>query len=213
MPVQPTTPASRRIAVACPVGLAAGVAASFVAPWQAAVLIGWDVTAAVIVVWILLTVVRSDARRTSELALAEDSSRAASDVLVLGASAASLGAVLLTLLKASNASGAAKAALAGLVLLSILVSWATVHLVFTLKYARLYYMTSGGIDFHDGSADHSYGDFAYVAFTVGMTYQVSDTELTARPIRMTALRHALLSFVFGTAIIATTINLIAGLAK
>jgi uncharacterized membrane protein len=68
------------------------------------------------------------------------------------------------------------------------------------------------MDFHDkGEPDPDYRDFAYVAFTIGMTYQVSDTELTSRAIRSTALRHALLSFVFGTAIIAMTINVVAGL--
>ena len=59
--------------------------------------------------------------------------------------------------------------------------------------------------------DPTYRDFAYLAFTIGMTYQVSDTNLTDGRIRATALRHALLSFVFGTAIIATMINVVAGL--
>ena len=58
-----------------------------------------------------------------------------------------------------------------------------------------------------------YRDFAYVAFTVGMTYQVSDTEITSKAIRTAVLRHALLSYLFGTVIIAITINVIAGLAK
>ncbi|HLI56990.1 MAG TPA: DUF1345 domain-containing protein [Actinomycetota bacterium] len=206
------TRASRRIAIAGLLGLVAGAGAGLAVPWQAAVLIGWDVAAAVFVAWILASVVTSDAATTARLATSEDSTRAGADIMLLAASAASLGAVALTLLKASHAAGGAKAALAGLSLLSIVVSWATVHLVFTLKYARLYYASGEGIDFHDGSKEHSFGDFAYVAFTIGMTYQVSDTDLTARPVRLTALRHALLSFVFGTAIIATTINLIAGLA-
>jgi uncharacterized membrane protein len=58
-----------------------------------------------------------------------------------------------------------------------------------------------------------YADFAYVAFTIGMTYQVSDTGLTSKAMRHTALRHGLLSYLFGTVIIAATINLAAGLAK
>ncbi|MDQ1394509.1 MAG: hypothetical protein QOF30_3486, partial [Acidimicrobiaceae bacterium] len=55
--------------------------------------------------------------------------------------------------------------------------------------------------------------FAYLAFTIGMTYQVSDTNLTSQEIRRTALRHGLLSYLFGTVIIAATINLAAGLVK
>jgi uncharacterized membrane protein len=57
-----------------------------------------------------------------------------------------------------------------------------------------------------------YADFAYLAFTIGMTFQVSDTDLKTTEIRATALRHALLSYLFGSVILAATINLIAGLA-
>ena len=53
----------------------------------------------------------------------------------------------------------------------------------------------------------------YVALTLGMTYQVSDTTLTDKSIRMTALRHAFLSFLFGTGVVATAINIVAGLLK
>jgi uncharacterized membrane protein len=56
------------------------------------------------------------------------------------------------------------------------------------------------------------GDFAYPGFTIGMTFQVSDTDLTTTEVRVTALRHALLSYLFGAVILAATINLIAGLA-
>ncbi|MGB8384414.1 MAG: DUF1345 domain-containing protein, partial [Dermatophilaceae bacterium] len=58
-----------------------------------------------------------------------------------------------------------------------------------------------------------YRDFAYLAFTIGMTYQVSDTDLQTSPIRLTALRHGLLAFLFGTVIVATTINLVVQLAS
>jgi uncharacterized membrane protein len=58
-----------------------------------------------------------------------------------------------------------------------------------------------------------YADFAYLAFTIGMTFQVSDTDLKTTEIRATALRHALLSYLFGSVILAATINLIAGLAR
>jgi uncharacterized membrane protein len=44
-----------------------------------------------------------------------------------------------------------------------------------------------------------------------MTFQVSDTNLQAKSIRRTAIRHALLSYAFGTVIVAITINIVAGL--
>jgi uncharacterized membrane protein len=65
------------------------------------------------------------------------------------------------------------------------------------------------VDFNQKN-DPDYGDFAYLAFTLGMTYQVSDTSITSREIRRTALRHALLSYLFGAVILATVINLVAG---
>jgi uncharacterized membrane protein len=52
-----------------------------------------------------------------------------------------------------------------------------------------------------------------MAFTIGMTFQVSDTDLTAHDVRTNALRHALLSYLFGGVIIAVVINLVAGLGR
>jgi uncharacterized membrane protein len=81
-----------------------------------------------------------------------------------------------------------------------------------LRYARLYYRSGqiGGIDFNEeGPPD--YLDFAYVAFTIGLTFQVSDTNLSSKQIRRLALRHALLSYLFGAVIIGLTINVVATL--
>jgi uncharacterized membrane protein len=102
---------------------------------------------------------------------------------------------------------------AALALVSVFVSWILVHTVFALKYARLYYAgTPGGIDFNEAEAP-DYADFAYLSFTIGMTFQVSDTKIETKQIRRTALRHAWLSFPLGAVIIATSINLVSGLAK
>ena len=153
----------------------------------------------------------ADGARTRAIAMREDETRVVADVLVLAASLASLAGVGMILVKASQSEGVTTALLTGLGVLSVVLAWATVHTVFTLRYADLYYTDGGGIDFNQDD-DPDYRDFAYLAFTIGMTYQVSDTNLGARPIRHAALRHALLSFVFGTAIIAMTINIVAGLA-
>jgi uncharacterized membrane protein len=68
------------------------------------------------------------------------------------------------------------------------------------------------VDFNQ-DAPPRYTDFAYMAFTIGMTFQVSDTQLTSAEVRAAALRHALLSYLFGSVILAATINLLAGLAR
>ena len=82
-----------------------------------------------------------------------------------------------------------------------------------LRYAHVYYTPpKGGIDFKSrGVEEPDYLDFAYTAFTVGMTFQVSDTDITRREMRHQVLRHAFISFLFGAVILATTINVIAGL--
>jgi uncharacterized membrane protein len=78
---------------------------------------------------------------------------------------------------------------------------------------RLYYSDDpGGINFHDPEPPR-FRDFAYLAFTVGMTYQVSDTEIGLASIRATVLRHALVSYLLGAVVLAVTINLIAGLGS
>ncbi len=188
---------------------ALGVALAFMA-WQAAVVTGWDVAAAMWIAWTAAVIAGKDAEGTREVALTEDDSRVTRDIMLIGASLASLVGVVLVLLKAAPEKGAGHTVLTALGAATVVVSWASVHLLFALRYARLYYAVGSGIDFHDGRrAD--YGDFTYVAFTIGMTYQVSDTDLTSKQIRMTALRHALLSYLFGTAVIATMINVVAGL--
>jgi uncharacterized membrane protein len=88
-----------------------------------------------------------------------------------------------------------------------------VHTLFTVHYARLYYSdVPGGINFHDPEPPR-FRDFAYLAYTVGMTYQVSDTEIGLTSIRATVLRHARLSYPLGGVVLAVTINLIAGLGS
>jgi uncharacterized membrane protein len=69
----------------------------------------------------------------------------------------------------------------------------------------------GGIDFNTSEEDPRYVDFAYLSFDLGMTFQVSDTNLHTSELRAIVLRHTLLSYVFGSVVLATTINLVAGL--
>jgi uncharacterized membrane protein len=85
-----------------------------------------------------------------------------------------------------------------------------VHTVYVVRYARLYYSApEGGIDFHGEQPD--YTDFAYLGLTIGMTFQVSDTDLTGKRVRRIALHHALTSYVFGTVIVAITVSSTASL--
>lgn len=203
-------PARVRVAVAGAAGILVYGVMAFLAPWQAAALLGWDAMAASFLAWVWWTIRGSDSATTARLAKTEDPSRALADLVLVSASVASLPGVGLALVKASGEVGAARAVITAVAVLTVALSWFSVHTVFALRYADLYHAADGGIDFHDDRAP-DYGDFAYVAFTIGMTYQVSDTDLVSRPIRMTALRHALLSYLFGIAVIAATVNVIASL--
>ncbi len=212
--------ARTRVVVGAVSGIAVGVGSIFVAPWQFAILAGWDTAAAVFLIWMWSTIHPMSGDRTMEFAIREDPSRALSDVMLIVASLSCLVGVAFTLIKAADASGNGKAGLVAIAVLSVIVSWTVVHTVFTLRYAGLYYTApAGGVDFNtdtsNGEASElpDYVDFAYLAFTVGMTYQVSDTDITDRSIRRTALKHGLLSFLFGTFIVAMLINVIAGLLK
>lgn len=189
-----------------------GVVVSFPLTWQYGLLLGWMTAAAVFVVWEWLTLWPMDEAKTAASALREDPGRTASDVIVLSAAVGSLGAVALLLLGGSS-SGGSKDVQAAVSLVGVALAWATVHTIFTTRYARLYYSAdTRAVDFNEDD-EPTYRDFAYLAFTIGMTFQVSDTQIQNKVVRATALRHALVSYLFGTGVIATTINLVAGLGK
>jgi uncharacterized membrane protein len=202
--------ARRRLLVAVGAGAIAAVVAARLLPGDLVALTGWDVTAGVLICWNWVTIARRNAEQTAKLAAGDDPTAAWSDFLLLSAAIASLAAVGLVLLGTGAGSELVTAAVA---VLSVALSWALVHTVFTLRYAALYYAgPDGGVHF-DQDEPPDYLDFAYLAFTIGMTFQVSDTDLQSSAVRHTALRHALLSYVFGTVILAGTINLLAGLTR
>ena len=207
------TSARTKLLVAFAAGIAGGAAAALGGAGRAAPLIGWDILALVYGAWVWITVWGLDPASSEAEAKREDPNRESADLVMLGAAIASLVAVGYALFDAGAASGSTKYMDAGLALVSVFVSWSLVHTVFTLKYARLYYSEpAGGIDFNDTGAP-DYHDFAYLAFTIGMTFQVSDTNIQSRQIRQTVLRHAWISFPLVSVIIATSINLVSGLAK
>lgn len=179
--------------------------------WRFA-LVGWVVGAGVYVGWTRLILGGMDAEQTCRYATREDPTRTITEVIIVSASIASLGGVGYVVAAGSRSgSEAISAAIVGI--LTVAASWFALHTLFTVHYARLYYSDEpGGINFHDPEPP-CFRDFAYVAYTVGMTYQVSDTEIGLTSIRATVLRHALLSYLLGAVVLAVTINLIAGLGS
>ena len=203
-----------RVVVMLAVGVAAALVTGALGHWALAPVIGWAFAAATFSAWVWIVIGHQDAASTKAHATLEDPNRELVDSLVVLLGIASLAAVATVLIPAGQAQGAERLGLAALGLLSVALSWILLHTLFTLRYARLYYggKNAGGIDFNQ-SEDPRYGDFAYFSFTLGMTFQVSDTNISSHAVRMTVLRHSLLSFVFGSVILATTVNLVAGLGS
>jgi uncharacterized membrane protein len=185
--------------------------ASLFLMWPAAILIGWDAASVCYLAWTWTIVGRLDAAQTRRHANIEDASRRTAEAIVLSAGVALLAAVGLVLIKAGQSHGGTKAYLITIGILSVMLSWSTIHTVFMLRYARTHYQSPGGaVDFNEKEPPR-YLDFAYLAFTIGMTFQVSDTNLTTKPIRRIALSQALMSYLFGAVIIAIAINIVASL--
>ncbi len=203
-------PAALRLAVASAIGAVGGLIARTRFPTLDAVLIGWDITALIYlsitwpVIWFL------DAEETRRLATAEDNTRPLADATLSAAAAGSLLGVVVLL--ASRRTGGAQVEEVAPGIGGVLLSWALIHTMFTLRYARIFYEEEAGVYFNQHSPP-AYADFAYVAFTVGMTFQVSDTAITTTRMRTTVIRHALVSYMFGAAIFAVSVNILAGLGR
>jgi uncharacterized membrane protein len=200
-----------RVGWAASIGLVVGVVTSLFTEWQAAILIGWDSAALLLIVWIWVAVAGLDAKGSRTHAGREDTSIRLSELIVVVSGVALLAAVALVLVRAGQTTGGTKAALIVLGVVSVALTWALLHTVFTLRYARTYYRAPvGGIDYNEEDPP-TYLDFAYLALTIGMTFQVSDTNLTTKSIRRIALAHALLSYLYGAVIVALVINVVSSL--
>lgn len=197
-------PAIVRLAVALGIGLVVGL----LPRWDggaAAALSGWAATAFVYCCWTLAALMPMDPDRTAGHATREEPTRLGAHLVVAFAGLASLVGVVLVLMDRTHVQTVASA------LVAVVASWLTVHTLATTRYARLYYTQPvGGVDFHQ-SEPPRYSDFAYMAFTVGMSFAISDTDLASSRIRRTALVHALQAYLFGTVIVALLVNLVASL--
>lgn len=183
------------------------------------VLSAWDIFCLCLIFLSWLTFFTSGPRQIREIAKLQDESRTITFIIVLVSNFASLVAVVLILISKDtskiNEEVAIVVALAGMAF-----SWILVHTIFTLRYAHVYYGDSllkpatqaGGLNFPEEEKP-DYIDFAYFSFVLGMTFQVSDVEITSRNLRRLALMHGIISFGFNTIIVAITINVIAGLKK
>jgi len=172
--------------------------------------VGWDAAAFVFLLTTWLHLWPMDEERTKKTVDTEAPTMLITESMVIVAAILSLGTVVLLLFN-NSAQELSPVVRSVVGLTTIGLAWLVVHTVFALRYARQYYTTPvGGIDFHMTDLP-CYADFVYVSFGVGMSFEIADTDISTTPLRRTVVKHALLSYLFATIILAVTLNLIASI--
>jgi uncharacterized membrane protein len=183
------------------------------------IVISWDIFGLIMIVWLWNIFFKMDAATLRKHARVEDTSRLVSFFVVITTVIISLMGILIIL--NNKTKGMVNQHLhAPVSIIGVGISWFLLHSIFTTRYAHLYYGGSsmhddpdeicGGIEFPNDS-DPDYLDFAYFSFVIGMTFQVSDTNISFKRIRRNVLFHSLLSFVYNTIIVAISISVIINL--
>lgn len=173
---------------------------------------GWDVAATVLLVLVWRIILTAGPEETARRAAAEDVGRSFVWAVAVLGSTVSLFAGTVAVRNARVMAPQAEHQLVLLCLLAVATAWFVCHTGYTMRYAHLYYRDDGdlgGLGF-PGTEMPCLLDFAYYAFTVGMCFQVSDVTVTQHRMRQATLGHALLSFVFNTAVLALALNLLFG---
>lgn len=198
------------VAVAAAVGVVAATVVGLTTGWRYAPAAGWIATATVYLIWTWASIAKMSATAIEVVVQQRRPTHKPADTIVVIASVASLGGVAYLLI-AGSAKGPDAAIAAAVGFLSVIASWLAVHAVYTLRYAVLYYTQPvGGVDFNQDDKP-TFADFAYLAFTIAVTYGVTDTAVQKRPIRAAVLQQAMVSYLFGTVILAVTVQVIGSL--
>lgn len=204
-----------KLAVAVVIGAAVALSLSlmpFASHRTTRLLIGWDVGVA-FYLWLTRTMMRrADVAHIRRRASQQDEGAFIILVLTIGATLASLIAIVVELGGAKQAPDGSAILAALLAMTTILLSWAFVHTIFSLHYAHEYYGERGdgeigGLTFPGGEAP-DYWDFLYFSLVIGMTSQVSDVAITSKYIRRMAAVHGVLSFFFNVTVLALTVNMV-----
>ncbi|TSD67449.1 DUF1345 domain-containing protein [Inquilinus sp. KBS0705] len=212
--------ANYRLLVSFLVGVAAFFMVRHIPSVPEVTLIVWIAVALSIIILDWITIIWAHPKEIREVASLEDSSRYMIFLFVMVASLVSLLAIVLLLKSSKGQDDATVGTYVILAMSAVVVSWWLVHTVFTMRYAHLFYTMDkgkktplGGLEFPGNEKEPDYMDFVYFSFVVGMTFQVSDVEISSKHIRRLAWAHGLIAFAFNTAIVALSINVISGLVS
>lgn len=188
----------------------------------ARVIATWDVGAISFLALALLIMAFADYKKIRQNARRQDEGRFAIFIFMVAAACTSLLSIAFLLKGTKDLSPILVTLHVVLAIVTVVSSWLLIHTMFALHYAHTYYGNdketnsedskdhAGGLDFPE-EKQPDYWDFLYFSFVIGMTAQVSDIQVTSRPMRRLALIHGVLSFFFNTVIVALSINIIAGL--
>ncbi|MFE1905756.1 DUF1345 domain-containing protein [Streptomyces gardneri] len=198
-----------RLVAAAVVGAATGALVGLFSGTPLGILAGIATAETLFVVAGWLVLWPMDAAATHRNVRREEFRPVLEELVVVGTAVCGLVGIIVMLMVGHSDLGHAAAATA---LCGVFMAWAALHLMYAARYAYDYYALhpGGGIDFNTDDPPR-YSDFLYFSFNLGMTYQVSDTNVSTSSLRAIVLRHCLLSYVFGAGILATTINLVTGI--
>jgi uncharacterized membrane protein len=178
-------------------------------PATTRLLISWNVGVGLYIAMALYVIVRSDVAHLRRRAAMEDEGAALILFLTVLAAAASVAAIFAELgtVKDEKLSGL----YAAHAIVTVILSWAFIHLIFAFHYAHEFYGEAknghnGGLDF-PGAKQPDYWDFIYFSFVIGMTFQVSDVQVTSKVVRMLVVGHGAVSFFFNVAVLALMVNI------
>ncbi len=186
------------------------------------VLIGWNAGMFAYFVAVGVMVWSSDNRSLARRAAAQDDGRFAILFLTIFAAAAAFGAIFYQLLLVKDEHGLNRSFHVGLAALTVISSWAFIHIMFALHYASECFLVRntkvspeakvhGGLRFPGEDEPPDYLDFFYFSFVIGVACATADVNITSRSIRRTALIHSVVAFFFNSAVLALTVNIAAGL--
>ncbi len=216
----PRAPRIVRIILARPrlfIAAAIAVIVPFIVPGQSLttrLLIGWDIGVVFYFAAVSQLLAMGGVEYLRKRAASEDEGRIGVLVLTALASLTSLGAIV-ALLGGTQAGERAPMQLA-LATVTILLSWAFIHVIFAVHYANEYYgaqrRKTEALAFPKDDAP-DYWDFLYFSFVIGMTSQVSDVAVASKPVRRTALAHGIVSFLFNVTLLALIVNIAASVIQ
>jgi uncharacterized membrane protein len=186
------------------VGLAVGV--SGLLPFQEALLTGFDAGILAYLVATARDTLRLDAMALKARVQALDEGRR--PWVVLGVGLILTAVVLVALVVELQARNEPSILTIGLALSSLLLSWLFFNVLFALHYADVYYNEAGGLSFPE-AVEPDARDFLYVAFVIGMTFQVADVAVVSSAMRRRVLVHSMTAFVFNVVIVALSVNMAA----